>query len=183
MSSDDKPQLLRPCLEWQRDGYIISTDSSLISTASLNGIFADKGCYWANPLPETTLRRMLDNSLTFGLFESKAIKADMSGVGDTKDCLILVGLARCVTDMVTFMYVDDVWVSPEQRGNGLGKWLLECVRETMDQMPHLRRSMLHTQDWKRSVPFYEELLGMEVVNEGQSASLAVMERKGPGAYC
>jgi len=47
-------------------------------------------------------------------------------------------------------------------------------------MPHLRRSLLFTGDWERSVPFYKEVLGMTVSAGEKGVGLAVMERKGPG---
>jgi len=53
-------------------------------------------------------------------------------------------------------------------------------------MPYLRRSLLFTGDWKRSVPFYADLMDMSVV-EGKRSSdgkdgegLAVLTRKGAG---
>ena len=39
-----------------------------------------------------------------------------------------VGMLRVVTDYATFGWVCDVMVHPEHRGQGLGKWLVECLR-------------------------------------------------------
>jgi GNAT superfamily N-acetyltransferase len=93
---------------------------------------------------------------------------------------ILVGFARCVTDFTTFSYLTDVWIDPSYQGIGLGTWLLMCVRTCTDSMPHLRRSLLFTGSWDRSVPFYKEVLGMTVSAGEPGVSLALMERKGPG---
>jgi GNAT superfamily N-acetyltransferase len=93
---------------------------------------------------------------------------------------ILIGFARCVTDFTTFSYLTDVWIDPAYQGKGLGTWLLTCVRTCTESMPHLRRSLLFTGSWDRSVPFYKEVLGMTVSAGEQGVSLAVMERKGPG---
>ncbi|ENH74344.1 Calcium/calmodulin-dependent protein kinase [Fusarium oxysporum f. sp. cubense race 1] len=64
------------------------------------------------------------------------------------------------------------------QGKGLGSWLVRCIREVLDEMPHLRRTMLLTGDWERSVPFYEKLLRMYVVEPKRGEGLAIMESKG-----
>ncbi|KAK6197119.1 hypothetical protein LQW54_010914 [Pestalotiopsis sp. IQ-011] len=182
---------------WTKTGYIISTDPSLIPIAKLNDIFGSDAFYWGNSLPEEAMRQTLENSLCFGLYSS----ATASGHGtdlDAKDrvsispkkseCatytiqadLELVGIARCITDYTTFLYLTDVWIEPEAQGGGLGKWLVGCIREVIEEMPYLRRSILFTGDWTRSVPFYEKLLGMNLVETKKGENLALMERKGPG---
>lgn len=47
-------------------------------------------------------------------------------------------------------------------------------------MPHLRRALLFTGDWERSVPFYEQLMGMTVLGGQPGAGPAIMQWKGPG---
>ena len=81
---------------------------------------------------------------------------------------------------MTFAYLTDVWVDPAYQGKGLGSWLVSCVRELLEAMPDLRRSLLFTGDWERSVPFYEKLLGMKLIEPRKGQGLAVMERKGKG---
>ncbi len=56
-----------------------------------------------------------------------------------------MGLARVVTDYATFAWVCDVFIIPEQRKNGLGKWLIECVVSHPD-LKDLRRILLATRD-------------------------------------
>jgi hypothetical protein len=62
----------------------------------------------------------------------------------------------------------------------LGKWLIGCVQEVIESMPYLRRSILFTADWKRSVPFYRTLMDMEVIEFQHGEGLAMMERRGKG---
>src|SRR5262249_2461302 len=57
------------------------------------------------------VRRSLENSLCFGLYESGR----------------QIGFARVVTDRATFAWLCDVFVLDEYRGRGLAKWLVECV--------------------------------------------------------
>ncbi|POR34202.1 Uncharacterized protein TPAR_05617 [Tolypocladium paradoxum] len=97
-----------------------------------------------------------------------------------------VGIARCITDYTSFVYLTDVYVDPSYQGRGLGKWLIGCVQEFIESMPYLRRSILFIGDWKRSVPFYERLMGMTVMesrrteNGTNGEGLAFLMRKGKG---
>ena len=38
-----------------------------------------------------------------------------------------IGFARALTDKVAFSWIADIVITPEYRGMGLGKWMLECV--------------------------------------------------------
>ncbi|KEY67993.1 hypothetical protein S7711_09323 [Stachybotrys chartarum IBT 7711] len=154
---------------WTKGAHLISTDASLIPIPDLMRIFDSPDIYWATALPASAMRAMLDNSLSFGLYE---LAADPPRA--------LLGFARCITDFTTFLYLTDVWVSPACRGTGLGSWLVRCVQEVAGQMPHLRRSMLVTGDWERSVPYYQRLMDMELVDSQPGKGMAVMTAKGRG---
>ncbi|KAH7149180.1 hypothetical protein B0J13DRAFT_299597 [Dactylonectria estremocensis] len=170
---------------WSKGAYFISTDASLVPVPQLNEMFDSEEFYWGKALPESAMREMLDNSLVFGLYERGVEAGDATtssapvGKPD-KSALTFLGLARCVTDFTTLLYLTDVWVGPETRGKGLGKWLIKCVQEVVEELSHLRRSMLFTGDWEKSVPFYRELMGMEVAKFRDGEGLAMMERRGPG---
>ncbi|KIW26007.1 uncharacterized protein PV07_09137 [Cladophialophora immunda] len=89
----------------------------------------------------------------------------------------LIGFARCITDRVSFLYLTDVYVQPEWQGQGLGKWLISCVQEVVEDMPYLRRSMCIVGHGKeRSMDFYGKLMKMTPVKE----PVAVLNWKGPG---
>lgn len=160
---------------WKRDTHFISTDPSLIPINTLQEAFASPTFYWASPLPDDILRETLQNSICFGLYEGKHI-----GSMEGQQTSPLVGFARGVTDYSTLFYLTDVWVDPGQQGKGLGRWMMQCVQEVIVEMPYLRRSLLLTADWERSVPFYEEILDMEVMKGKQGQGLAIMERIGRG---
>lgn len=172
---------------WRKDSHFISTNASLIPVPQLNAFFARDDFYWGKPLPEEAMREMLNSSLCFGLYRVGAEHDDKAEAPTTTilppppaSSLTFLGIARCVTDFVTFLYVTDVWVDPGQQGQGLGKWLIGCVQEVVESMPFLRRSLLFTADWKRSVPFYQKLMDMDVVEFQHGEGLAMMERKGKG---
>lgn len=170
---------LRGCT-WTKDRYLISTDPAHVPMSTLIDVFASDDFYWAKTLPPSAMEEMLDNSLCFGLYElpSSPRDQDLSAPANTEKKFI--GIARCVTDFVTFVYLTDVWVNPTYQGKGLGSWLVKCVQEVIEVMPHLRRSMLFTADWGRSVPFYERIMEMQLIETKHGEGLAIMERKGRG---
>jgi GNAT superfamily N-acetyltransferase len=171
-----------PSQVWTKGHYLISTDSSLIPVADVNAAFASPEVYWALSLPDDALRDMLDNSLCFGLFVDESVEELTT---ETSKKWKLIGLARCITDYVTFLYLTDVHIWPSYQGKGLGGWMVQCVQEVIEAMPHLRRSMLLTADWARSVPFYEKHMRM-TVHESKRGSdmksgegIAIMMMRGP----
>jgi GNAT superfamily N-acetyltransferase len=56
-----------------------------------------------------------------------------------------IGFARVITDFATIGYLGDVFVLPQHRGKGLGKWLIECVMLHPD-LQGFRRWILATLD-------------------------------------
>lgn len=162
--------------EWRKDHYLISTDSSLVPVAKLIDIFNSEGFYWSKALPAPAMQEMLDNSLCFGLYE----QAEPIGPSNATPELKFLGIARLVTDYITFAYLTDVWVEPSCQGNGLGSWMVRCIDEVLETMPHLRRCLLFTGDWQRSVPFYDKLLRARLIETRKGEGLAIMERKGRG---
>lgn len=154
--------------QWQRDAYFVTTDSSLVPLSRLIDAYNSKEFYWANAMPEEYMKAALENSLCFALFRKNEQENEF------------LGFARCVTDYTTFLYVTDVWVDPTTQGQGLGSWMIQCVQEVIESMPYLRRSMLFTTSWEKSVPFYRKLMGMEVIESKYGDGLVTMERKGRG---
>jgi GNAT superfamily N-acetyltransferase len=79
-----------------------------------------------------------------------------------------IGLARLITDTVTFAYLTDVYILPEYQNLGLGAWMMDCIVQTMsDDMPYLRRLMLVTTnravDGGLREDYYAAKFGMQVV--------------------
>lgn len=161
---------------WEKGQYFISTDTSLINLQTLNKWFATDDFYWAGPLPLEALQQAIESCLCFGLYHTPKQQNNSTTTPDPE----FIGIARCITDYITFVYLTDVYVLPSHQGKGLGTWLVECVGEVMDAMPFLRRSMLFTSDWARSVPFYERILGMSVQESKAGKGVAMMMKKGAG---
>lgn len=87
--------------------------------------------------PLDALQQTIRSSLCFGLYHDPR---------QQDDALDFIGIARCVTDYTTFVYITDVYADAGHRGNGLGSWLVECVGQVTDAMPHLRGGMLFASD-------------------------------------
>jgi GNAT superfamily N-acetyltransferase len=78
----------------------------------------------------------------------------------------LIGFARLITDRVTFAYLTDVYTLPEWQGQGLGKWLISCVQEVVEDMPYLRRSMcIVGHGREKGLEFYGNLMKMTPLKE------------------
>lgn len=90
-----------------------------------------------------------------------------------------IGLARLITDYVSFAYLTDVYVVEEEQGKGLGKWLVQCVDEILNEMGHLRRAMLITEEGGPE-GFYERELGMKRLGALEGGAV-IMQRVGDGA--
>ena len=119
-------------MEWKRGDYVISTDPERLDLPLVYR-FLSEDAYWSPGVPLDVVERALANSIVFGLYR-------VSGQGWEQ-----AGLARIVSDRATFAWLCDVFVLPEHRGEGLGKWLMECVKSHPD-LQGLRRWMLATRD-------------------------------------
>jgi ribosomal protein S18 acetylase RimI-like enzyme len=110
------------------DGYELDDDRSRMDLDAVYSFLRDES-YWATNRP----RRIQDDLVT---------RADRV-VGLFKDGA-QVGFARANGDRHTFMYLADVYVLEEHRGQGRG---VELVREVIENGPYADvRWMLHTAD-------------------------------------
>ncbi|KAL6241597.1 hypothetical protein RBB50_011378 [Rhinocladiella similis] len=194
--------------EWTREGFLISTDQSLIDITALQRAFDSEDVYWAKSLPEANMRTMIESSLCFGLYSLTTSPPPVSrlsndntdatgpidsiagggATGSISECSSsspstsqllspLVGFARGITDGVTFFYLTDVYISSEWRSQGLGKWLIQCVQEVIENMPHLRRSLLFVGHGRvEAEALYTKLMKMERIGNETVPLLW----KGPG---
>jgi GNAT superfamily N-acetyltransferase len=113
--------------EWVRGEFVISTDRQRLDIDVVHSYLASS--YWASGMPRMVLERGIENSLTFGIY-----RRDRQ-----------VGFARVITDLATYAYLSDVFVLEEYRGQGLSKWLMECILAHPD-LQGLRRFALFTRD-------------------------------------
>ena len=114
-------------MKWQRDNFTISDNIDDLNIGVIHE-FLNKA-YWAKGIPMDIVKKSIENSLCFGLFD------------DEKQ----IGFGRAITDYATFAYMADVFVVDNYRGKGLGKWLVSCILDHPD-LQGLRRWMLATLD-------------------------------------
>ncbi|QQS42844.1 MAG: GNAT family N-acetyltransferase [Acidobacteriota bacterium] len=115
-------------MEWNKDGYTISTDQSRLQVDVIHGYLREES-YWAKERTREQTVTAIENSICFGLYE-----------GDEQ-----IGFARVVTDLATFAYLGDVFVLPSRQGKALGKWLMEVIISHPD-LQGFRRWVLATRD-------------------------------------
>lgn|SRR5689334_5732489 len=117
-----------PPVECHHEAYTISTDKRKLDLSRIHE-FLSRESYWAQGRTIETVRRSIENSLPFGVYE-----------GDRQ-----IGFARVVTDYATFAWLADVFILPPWRGKGLSKWLVSTILDHPD-LQGFRRWMLATSD-------------------------------------
>ena len=115
-------------VEYKNNQFVISTDPAQLDEAVIFDYLANES-YWWQDLTREKLRRYLQFSLCFGVYEGEQ----------------QVGFSRVVTDYTTFAYVADVFILPSHQGHGLGKWLVECILQH-PELQSLRKWTLNTRD-------------------------------------
>ena len=112
---------------WRRGEFEINTDPLRIDVPFVHEFLTTS--YWAKGIPMDVLRRALEHSLCFGVYEGPR----------------QVGFAREISDYATYAYIADVFVIEAYRGRGLAKWLMECIK-AHPNLQGLRRWALITRD-------------------------------------
>ena len=114
-------------MRWTKGDYELDDDRARLDMDRIASWLAES--YWARPTPEAAVRRSWETAgVMLGLYREGS----------------QVGCARAVTDLARFAYLGDVFIEPEHRGHGLGRWLVQ----TMLEHPSLLnvRWVLHTLD-------------------------------------
>ena len=114
-------------MDFVKDGFTISTEKEKLDIDLIHSFL--NRTYWAEGISKETIRRSIEGSLCFGVFENDK----------------QVGFARMITDKATFAYLADVFIIEEYRGRGLSKWLMEVIMSHPD-LQGLRRMILATKD-------------------------------------
>lgn len=90
---------------------VISTDKEKLDIPFIHGYLSQRS-YWAKGRSLEKVILSIKNSLCFGAYSSDGRQ---------------VGFARVVTDGVVFAWLMDVFITEEERGNGVGKLMLEHI--------------------------------------------------------
>lgn len=119
-------QALDHC-KWTEGDYAIHTSPNVLDFEVVYTFLS--AAPWASGLSRKSMAQALRNSLCFSLLERKS----------------QIGLARVITDRVTYAYLCDVYIVPSKRGLGLGTWLMHCVL-SHPEIRDLKRIALLTHD-------------------------------------
>jgi GNAT superfamily N-acetyltransferase len=114
--------------EWQKGEFLISTDKLRLDMEVIHDFLANQS-YWAQGRDLEVIKRGIENSLNFGVYQEDR----------------QIGFARVVTDYATFAWLADVFVLEEYRGQGLGKWLIAVIL-SHTRLQGFRRWALATKD-------------------------------------
>lgn len=111
-----------------KNEFCISTDKDKLDLESIHTFLSTKA-YWCLNIPRDTVKKAIQNSLCFGVYDHQQ----------------QIGFARVITDFATIAYLGDVYILEAYRGLGLSKWMMETIMEHPD-LQGLRRWILLTGD-------------------------------------
>lgn len=98
-------------MKWENGSFWITDEPEAIDvdfvTAALHST------YWAKERPAETIEHALKHSVVLSVFNDST----------------QIGLGRIIGDQATFAWICDVFIDPAYRGQGLGKWLVQCLLE------------------------------------------------------
>jgi len=114
--------------EHKKADFLISTNPAKLSLAVIHK-YSSEDSYWAKGIPFSLVEKSVQNSLNFSVYQQEE----------------QVGYARVVSDFATFAYLCDLFILSGYRGQGLSKWLMNCIQEHPG-LQGLRRFMLMTRD-------------------------------------
>ncbi|SUW63186.1 acetyltransferase [Buttiauxella agrestis] len=127
--------------EWRMNDYLVSTDKTMLDVQAVHQYLTRST--WAKGIDLDIVCASIENSLNFGIYHNES----------------QIGFARLITDYATFAYLCDVYILEKYQGDGLGRWLMECIHNH-PCFDKLRRVMLFT----TTAPWLYEKLGYEPVN-------------------
>ncbi|EIC84853.1 GNAT family N-acetyltransferase [Serratia sp. M24T3] len=132
--------------EWRENNFLVSTDREKLDVPAIYQYLTRST--WAKGIDLDIVSASIDNTLSFGVYQNES----------------QIGFARLITDYSTFAYLCDVYILEEFQGEGLGRWLIECIHKH-PVFVKLRRIMLFT----TTAPWLYEKLGYAPVNKENGA--------------
>lgn len=94
---------------FERGAFTITTDRTRIDLKAALELL--RRTRWGGDMTQDQLTQAAIHSVCFGVYEGAS----------------LVGFARVITDLTTYGYLTDVVIDEGRRGQGLGRWLVECI--------------------------------------------------------
>lgn len=109
--------------------FSISTDKNKLDINVIHDYLSNRS-YWAIGRSLHTVKRSIENSICFGVYDSSDKQ---------------IGFARVLTDYAVFAYIMDVFIIEEYRKQGLSGKLMDTIMQHPD-LQGLQRFMLATND-------------------------------------
>jgi len=113
-------------MDWERGDFLITSDHNRVDIDALHAMLSQT--YWAKDRSRDAVAKSVENSLSFSVFK-----------GDEQ-----IGFVRAITDGITYAVILDMIIREDFRGQGLGKWLVQCIDEHPEIVP--LRQVLWTVD-------------------------------------
>ena len=121
MVANDKSSMI-----WEKDNFTISSEKKHVDIDILHDMLGRS--YWAKDRSREDVEKSVRNSLCFSLLK------------DEKQ----IGFARVLTDAMAYAIILDMIIKEDFRGQGLGKWLMQCICDHPEVSP--LRQLLWTGD-------------------------------------
>jgi GNAT superfamily N-acetyltransferase len=102
---------------WEKDNYTISSDKKDVDIDSLHDMLSRS--YWATYRSREDVEKSVANSLCFSLLKDNE----------------QIGFARVLTDAMAYAIILDMIIREGFRGQGLGKWLMQCICDHPEVSP------------------------------------------------
>ena len=106
-------------MKWKRDNFLITDDKESVDIEFV--VTALQSSYWAQNRPREVIEKSIRTSAFLSLFDGRR----------------QIGFNRMVSDEATFCWLCDLYIDPEYRGRGLGKWLFKCTLEHPSTRVHI----------------------------------------------
>jgi len=103
--------------EEQRGDFLLSFDKERLQLDVIERFLARQS-YWAQNRPRNVIETSIQHSVCLGIYHHG----------------LQVAFARLVTDQSTFAWLADVFVDEGQRGQGLGKWIVQAACNYADRL-------------------------------------------------
>lgn len=65
--------------EWYKDEFLVSTSQQLLQPEAINAAFGSDLMYWCSEMSKEDMKKMLQNSLCFGLYALPTSSAELAG--------------------------------------------------------------------------------------------------------
>jgi N-acetylglutamate synthase-like GNAT family acetyltransferase len=102
---------------WKKADFMISSEKEQVDIDAVQAMLSQS--HWAKGRSRETIEKTIANSLCFSLLNANE----------------LIGFARVLTDGATYAVILDMIIREKFRGQGLGKWLVQCIVEHPDVVP------------------------------------------------